>query len=626
MGFFQKLMKARKIRLEEEYNNGNSPNSLDNSNNKNQNLLNENNELIGIENKPINLEVINENQNMQFDTNDKLKTSDNAQTSKEEDVPVEAVNKNNFYSNLRTMINQVATEQNEKYENKIFYNFVYPMIDFFDSKSFNMQRLKSLDYLCEQKKINFNFKHFKQLTKEEKKAILTQVSETKTKYQEEKLEKINELKKPGNNFKYIKITKSNTFEEFLVNSDYYHEYDIKVARECIINEWNFPAFEFYEKISSNNIIKKQTKNYIEKNQIILEKDAQGYRCLALESADLAKLVNTESCANTPDRLDTSKNNINLITGKRRRTSIFADFLDKERNMLRNIYNNLIENKFEKYFIKKDVIIRKEKGYWIDIADYLSLFDNYIFLHNPKFYKFHIYVNKLWLNYEKDIYRPADIDSVFYINTNPIYKISKQKSNEEKENSLNEKRNYNFDNEEICESNNIFDDENFYSILLCFMTNGEKAQQMEYSHSSNNSTETDQNLLIQKQLIYENYIIFDFFLKNKNGKFELFEENMMLSSYYDVKQINYIEKEREYLLVIKGGLFPLGYTLNIYSDCFIESLSYQNYLETYLGYKKNIFDIRHGIIEAKKYFLLIKLKIKVNSNLYSTINIFALINI
>lgn len=594
LGFFQKLKKARKIQRElEESTKTEDLEKKDKINTESDYCQNSTKDTKPNEN-PNNIQI--NNTIKPEETKENLKETINRDriNQREEEEPPEAVNKNNFFSSLRTMMNQVATTENEKYENKIFYGFLYPMLDYFDNMKFNMDRLKSLDYLCEQKKFNFSFKNFKQLGKEEKKNLLADLSDAKAKYQEEKMEKIKELKNEGKKFNLIKITNLNTFEKYLVNSESVSEWEISQVKECFENNWEFPPLNYYENIST--LLKNEEKN----------KNSDGNN---ISDHDINKLE-TQSVIKSPERLDVSVVSDDLIL---RKSKTFNEQEKDIKSIFNSIYSLLIDNNFEKYWIKKPVLKRQERGIWIDTKNYFCLFDNFVFLYNPNNYRYKICIDNLWKNYEKDIYNHDDSKTVFYINTH--VKFNLEYINKNQENNLENLKESEINNEEINdideskfynESNNIFDPKNLFSILICFMSNINK-----YNENYKDIDEKKTNYL--KEYFYESYISFDLLVKNHVGNYEILEENLNLYSFYDVKKINYIEQNKEYILIFKAGLIPVGYTLNIYSDCFIDALSLEKYLESYQNFKINKFPIKHASIEAKKQFLLCKYSIKVKYN-------------
>jgi len=541
---------------------------------------------------------INEAEKSKSEENNKMdSTKKNNKVVEEDNGPAEAVNENNFYSNLRSMINQVAVEENEKFEDKIYYGFVYPMIDFFDNYKFNMERLKSLDSLCEQKKYHFNFKNFKQLGKEDKKSLLDQISESKAKIQEEKIQKIKLLKAEGDNSNYIKISHSNTNEKNLLSSALFNEWDIAVAKECLENNWDFPPFVYYERISSifKNQDNKDKYDIIPKNtyekDTLTEVNKQNQIKPELKNSFQMRDSVIKSEENTP-----------------RRNTSFSDQDKDSGTIMSSIYEDLIENNYEKYLNKKDVIQRTERGHWIDTNQYFNLFDNFVILYNPSFYQYKISIDNLWRNYVNDIYTPDDSKMVFYINTDLKFNKNQIKDNlkdsyKEGETQMHKE---NFDNINYSlESNNIFDPQNLFSILICFMSNYNKTKAFKKKNEEN-------QISISDELIIESYVFFDLLIRNSSGSFELFEENICLNCFYDVRQINYIEPNKEYILICKGGLFPAGYTLEVYSDCFMDAFSYESYLEKFEMFKCFKNEVKHDCIEAKKYFILCKFSLKVNN--------------
>ena len=66
---------------------------------------------------------------------------------------------------------------------------------------------------------------------------------------EERNNLINMLLSNGEKISYVKITDMNIFENYLINSKLYKEFQINIVKECLENKWSFPSFQYYEKIS-----------------------------------------------------------------------------------------------------------------------------------------------------------------------------------------------------------------------------------------------------------------------------------------------------------------------------------------------------------------------------------------
>jgi len=578
LGFFQKIIKAAfiKNKIPDDFKTVVTP-----ENNTLEKELEKNNEKISNDN---NLKI----DELKEGLSSKAKKTKNKKTdSNKKDLQSETPNKNNFFSTLRKMITNVAIEENDKFEDKVYYGFVYPMLDIFDNRKFNMERLKSIDFLCEQKKFNFNFKTFKQLGKEEKKKFLADIAEIKQKFQDEKLERIKNLKKEGKNYKYIKLSSYSCNEISLVKETYFKKSDIYLVKQCEKNKWNFPPLKYYEKIS----------NFLNYNQQEEIHSSGGNNNVIIETK--------------------SSNNLDESGSYKNKNSN-----DPERDpmiTLKAIYATLIDNEFGKYSTKDNSDIIIKNGCWIDLDDYFDLFDNYIILYNPRFYRYQISIDNLPKNFNHDVYVPDDSKTVFYINTNIKFNLDKLdylKNQNNKDNNYNEsclnssincfdEVNFNLEN-----SNNIFDRENFFSVLICFMSNCQKLTEENKKNFNIDKTKKGNKLEKSKNIFIENYIKFDLLIKDPLGKYEVFAENITFKSFYDTKQINYLEKNKEYILILKGGMVPIGFSLNICSDCYIEGMSFEKYLETYQNYKCLKYNLKYKSIEAKKCFLLCKLSLKV----------------
>ena len=163
----------------------------------------EHNEIKVVDN---NIEVLQEDNNKKDIVNSKINT----------------INKNNIYSSMKnklTMTDSISEfnklefkrihEKLEDYtmENNLYKGILYDIIDFFDNKEYNMNRLQPIDFSDLKAMLkNFNKNNvFKQLNKEEKKEYISNLKEIKEKQRFLKAQRIESLKLKGPQYYSVKI-------------------------------------------------------------------------------------------------------------------------------------------------------------------------------------------------------------------------------------------------------------------------------------------------------------------------------------------------------------------------------------------------------------------------------------
>lgn len=144
------------------------------------------------------------------------------------------------------------TKKIYKRDNNIFLGFCYPIVEALDTREFNTKRLKSIDFNDIKNKLNEIKNSYKKFSKEEKKNFSQTINMIGMKCREIRDNRIKELKAKGKNLFLIKLANN------CINSPHINIYcdfteeDIETILRCIINNWDFPPFEYYEKLSHNN--------------------------------------------------------------------------------------------------------------------------------------------------------------------------------------------------------------------------------------------------------------------------------------------------------------------------------------------------------------------------------------
>ena len=80
---------------------------------------------------------------------------------------------------------------------------------------------------------------------------------------------------------------------------------------------------------------------------------------------------------------------------------------------------------------------------------------------------------------------------------------------------------------------------------------------------------------------------------------------LFSSYY----INTLQKNCNYIIIIKGGIVPFGYTLQFFSnDYSFEKYSYTKFLIEFKNYSYKIFNLQNPILSKDNFYVFTRLKI------------------
>ena len=122
-----------------------------------------------------------------------------------------------------------------------------------------MTRLKILDFEDLKRNLNANNVIYKQLSPIEKREFFKKRKILKSKQLEIKNQRIKDIQKEGKPFFIIKI-KSDCINQYNMESCIsYTEDEIYMAKKCILNKWNYPPTNFFNKYfrkyEDNNTIK-----------------------------------------------------------------------------------------------------------------------------------------------------------------------------------------------------------------------------------------------------------------------------------------------------------------------------------------------------------------------------------
>ena len=219
--------------------------------------------------------------------------------------------------------------------------------------------------------------------------------------------------------------------------------------------------------------------------------------------------------------------------------------------------NLLENDLKQYenteeHIIKDPILKTSGGNWMSFPDFISLFNSFLVLHNPNalFNGSNICIDNNWKDYKIDCYEPLDDFMVLKF------------SNEEIENK-----------------------DKMYESFIIFEPNNDK-------------TLPSRNKI-------DNYIIIDILDDERNIVFK----NITMNKFYSTHHVENLSGNKNYYIIIKGGIYQFGYVMQIYSEGHkITNMTYENYLIQTLRYQLFTTKLEHPLINNENFYLLTRLKI------------------
>ncbi len=259
----------------------------------------------------------------------------------------------------------IINKFNKKLSNGIFCDVSYTIIEIFQSKNFNLNRIKPINF--SDLKLHYDRK-YKQLNSEEKEIYLKEYKKLKQKQTIEKKLRIEEYLKEGDYEIFFKFTNNSLDKNKikLINNftPIYSNKEIEAAKFCIVNGLNFPNENYFK------------DTFIEHT----------FR-------------------------DKETGEINFWTRK-----FYKKLCQYKKNKIKKqlslgfsrMFNNLDEKKEEKQE-KKNIIIPKEhiNGNWIKKNELNNSFTDFIFLYNLKSFKYQLIIDNLWYNYLRNYYDEKD---------------------------------------------------------------------------------------------------------------------------------------------------------------------------------------------------------------------------
>lgn len=172
--------------------------------------------------------------------------SQNGPIPKQIKTSVNLKNFDNLLNNTSGNTSNIDDDKNKPRED-VLVNFIYSVCDFFNSKKYNMERLRPLNF-SDLKQTVMDAQSqgvYKQLPREQKKRYLANLLEVKNKQLEIKNQRINDLKKEGKQIYLIKISNKcigiPKFDFYIP----YNDLDIYIVKQCLLNNWLLPPPSYY---------------------------------------------------------------------------------------------------------------------------------------------------------------------------------------------------------------------------------------------------------------------------------------------------------------------------------------------------------------------------------------------
>jgi len=366
-----------------------------------------------------------------------------------------------------------------KLPNNIFFGFCYPIVEAIDTRDFNLKRLKSID-LNDLKYSLIDAKNvYKKLSKEDKKNYVQTIIDLGNKFKETKEKRISEIKAKGKNYFLFKL--ANNFNEGLPLNIYceFTDEDIDVIIKCLVNDWDFPSFDYYEKLAHHaksneieNVNVKSNQNFIsliqdpqENRQFQLssipetnkrtgnirkkseeEKDGLGSKIINPHLANLNKTNNNVGFFNRANSIISEKSELNeyngninsntshkgLLEPRKKNSNILSSNLNLKKGLstlnifdelthmisdefLKHMYDDLIMDQREKYRFQKIPNRKKIKGQWIELDDMSKSFDYFIYLFKNSNLKVKNNYDLNWYQVTSDLYNFDKDHRIYLIN-------------------------------------------------------------------------------------------------------------------------------------------------------------------------------------------------------------------
>ena len=522
--------------------------------------------------------------------------------------------KNNKSNKSTVKIQEVETvkkNENTKYGN-IFLNYCYSMIDFLDTEGFNLERLKPAQFpdLVEQyKKLN-NTDDYKTLSPKSKKAYKENRRKNREEIKKKRDERVEAIKKPGKRELFFKIKSEAIGTTFPFKENVIEE-KLEMAKKCIINKWEYPPLNYISnlideeeknkrelqsflnktKISSNVYFKKSNNNLNESDNNYVT-SSNNNKNAKTNNVNINEEVANNNLFNKNEEKKKKKvkikNNItnatNIISSNAKNKKNFNETASLKALNYSNMDNNnnnqlidppwkiryyqLVGNNLSIYDNEKHVY-QRPSGKWINNEDFIDYFNEMIVLHNPVSYRYN-----LMLNIDDNRLDCKNKEENNYLFVSLISDISQQSNN----NNI-----YNYNNK-------------FYKDKSCILIYFEPYSKTIFKNNINLNSNL-YYIVIDIKDCDNNYVYKDFVFKRL----------------YSCFQFDDIEIDKNYYIIVKGGIFPDGFVLSLYSDHKIIQITESEYLINNLKFNSKEIKTQSQPIYKNENSVLSRLKISLTIN-------------
>jgi len=530
---------------------------------------------------------------------------------------------------LKMNFNLDSVDKQNPNRDDILNNYLYPILDFFDNKKFNMQRLTPLDFsdIIKLGQEGRTPGIYKQLSKEDKKKYLENLLEVKTKQRDIKNKRIEDIKKEGRRYNFIKL-KNNTIG--IPKLDFFIPYtdkEIFMTKKCLENKWDFPPPSYYENYENNNrdlsentedltshneiqsefftnkISNKYLENLDEGVQIDQGKGSLDHKKNALSrkskndhkketNVNITNIDNNDLYSQRKEDLDknTDFNETRKLLKEDNNDNTKLTQISKKKGdkWSREIYLNIINHNFEQFETYVEPLMKYSGGNWINYSEFKKYFNFFILLHHPKSFKYQTNCDNLWIN-TNDSFEYNKKTSVLFLNN--LYVKPTNLLNEESKDSIekDDNQNFNFEQERFEHKKS--------TLLILFEPN-------------NCFTKINE---AGELFFYANFDLIDSFGKE-------IQRNIILSNFYSSYFNENLDREKNYFLLLKSFICPYGFNFTIFSDHACDCMDYGTYLKKFFSYENKTFKIDHPSFERNKTSLIAKFKIKLKEKTYFKINL------
>ncbi len=350
--------------------------------------------------------------------------------------------KNSIFSDISKSFkseNKIDLEEKfpkKKLDNNIFTGFCYSIVESFEIKDFNMKRLQSLDFNDLKIKLFECKNEYKKLNKEQRKNYVNDILEIGSKFKSNSDEKLNEFKEKGKPHLLFKLANNciNT-QKIKIDCDFTEE-NIEIAIRCMLNEWEYPPFDFYLKLANKD---ENEKNFNE-GDVKNNGSESDRNVLHISEASLINTGNSHKELKDSPKINNNDIQINEFSIRkyslsRKKSSLFRggfiNNLQARKNLtfinifeelnymttnehLKDIYMELINNNMHKYEQEKEIIRKKINGKWIDFQDLLKNFNYLILIYKNNYLETRKNFDLNWYNYINDIYNLDRENRVYLI--------------------------------------------------------------------------------------------------------------------------------------------------------------------------------------------------------------------